>query len=255
MSANSIYYVYSYLRADGSPYYIGKGKGLRYKAPHGKLPVPPSDRIVFIEDNLTEEEAFDLEVELIAFYGRKDNGTGILRNRTDGGEGRSGGVVSESERLARSSRFREAMLLKWQDAEYRSEQYQIKKERMKDRWKDEEYRAKMSSSMSETWQDEHKRASIIDSMKTRWEDESYRQNVSSKVSNTIKNAWATEEYRTVRTQQVNDQWNDPDIRNKMIQGMKNAAKNIPIVECPHCGKKGKGSVMKRWHFDKCKKGA
>lgn len=23
-------------------------------------------------------------------------------------------------------------------------------------------------------------------------------------------------------------------------------------ECPHCGRKGKGAVMTRWHFDKCK---
>jgi len=25
-----------------------------------------------------------------------------------------------------------------------------------------------------------------------------------------------------------------------------------IVECPHCGKEGGNSQMKRWHFDKCK---
>jgi hypothetical protein len=25
-----------------------------------------------------------------------------------------------------------------------------------------------------------------------------------------------------------------------------------VRECPHCGKKGRGSVMFRYHFDKCK---
>jgi len=24
------------------------------------------------------------------------------------------------------------------------------------------------------------------------------------------------------------------------------------VECPYCGKKGKGGAMKRWHFDNCR---
>ena len=28
---------------------------------------------------------------------------------------------------------------------------------------------------------------------------------------------------------------------------------VPEVECPHCGVIGKSNVMKRWHFDNCKK--
>jgi len=46
-------------------------------------------KIKFAE-NLTEQEALDLEMELIALYGRRSNGTGILCNLTDGGEGPSG---------------------------------------------------------------------------------------------------------------------------------------------------------------------
>lgn len=95
----SKFYVYAFLRDKnsaggkrGSPYYIGKGSGVRAWSNSGratKKPVDPS-RIVLLKANLTESEAFDWEIFYIAHYGRLDNGTGILRNKTDGGEGVAG---------------------------------------------------------------------------------------------------------------------------------------------------------------------
>jgi hypothetical protein len=95
-----MYYTYAYLREDKTPYYIGKGKGKRiYNKMNGDIR-PPKDksRIIFLKKNLTEEEAFKHEIYMIDVFGRKDLGTGILRNRTNGGEGASGVLVNEETR-------------------------------------------------------------------------------------------------------------------------------------------------------------
>ena len=86
------FYSYLWLREDGSPYYVGKGSGRRAygRCNHGHLH-PPKDlsRIVLFPQD-SEAAAFKSEQDLIALFGRKDLGTGCLRNLTDGGEGASG---------------------------------------------------------------------------------------------------------------------------------------------------------------------
>ena len=81
-----MYYTYAYLRRDGTPYYIGKGKGRRAWQKHDRIPVPCEARILILKQNLTEAEAFRHEVFMIDALGRKDLGTGILRNLSPGGD-------------------------------------------------------------------------------------------------------------------------------------------------------------------------
>jgi hypothetical protein len=91
------YYTYAYLREDRTPYYIGKGKGNRAYRRRNKGIKPPKDksRILILKKNLTEEESFRHEIYMIAVFGRNDLGTGILHNKTDGGDGTSGWIPSE----------------------------------------------------------------------------------------------------------------------------------------------------------------
>lgn len=102
-------YNYDEYYFDHEPLYVGKGKGKqidrhiseakRNKNIHnthksGKIRHILSEGLepirFKIKENLSEQEAFDLEMELIKLIGRVDLGTGPLTNLTDGGEGTSG---------------------------------------------------------------------------------------------------------------------------------------------------------------------
>jgi hypothetical protein len=99
------FYVYTWVRQKdsatgptGSPYYIGKGKGNRAWRKNGPK---ESDRVIILACGLLETEAFLLETKLITEYGRKDLGTGILINLTNGGDGVSGAVQSDATKAKR----------------------------------------------------------------------------------------------------------------------------------------------------------
>jgi hypothetical protein len=94
------YYVYAYIRAsDSTPYYIGKGLGRRAWKKHKGVSIPnDKTKIIIIEYNLQEKVAHLYEIALIWWYGRKDNSSGILLNKTSGGDGSSGTVRTEETR-------------------------------------------------------------------------------------------------------------------------------------------------------------
>jgi len=107
-----MFYLYVVFRSNGTPCYVGKGKGDRWKA-HLKWSHNKQLRVIFdedqklnpiaiIRDNLTETEAMEYEKVFIKILGRKDKNEGPLVNLTDGGEGYAGGVHSEETRKKQS---------------------------------------------------------------------------------------------------------------------------------------------------------
>jgi hypothetical protein len=107
-----MFYTYAYLREDRTPYYIGKGSGKRLFVSHNGrdrkniIGVPPEERILILKENLTEKEAFKHEIYMISILGRKDLGNGILRNKSNGGEGNSGHKKSDEWKKNQSERMK-----------------------------------------------------------------------------------------------------------------------------------------------------
>lgn len=105
-----LFYTYLWMDRNGAPFYVGKGTGKRawqmtkrsrdFKAVHslGGCTVEIIDQFVL------ESEAFAHECMLIERYGRIEFG-GCLVNKTDGGEGPTGQIMSlESRDRIRAAR-------------------------------------------------------------------------------------------------------------------------------------------------------
>lgn len=105
LSLDHIFYVYAVFDKEGIIRYIGKGHGSRWKV-HRKTYCDAA--IVKIRDKLNEEEAFDVEKELIQLIGRQLDETGPLINRQVGG-GKAVWCTDKTRRLlSELSKRREA---------------------------------------------------------------------------------------------------------------------------------------------------
>ena len=195
------HYVYAYYDEQGQLYYVGKGKGRRYKGEH-RVEVPPKDRIKILHRNLTDEQACEIETQLIQRYGRKDIGTGILENRWSKGYPIGPDAIKTiskkvkiswqdpngNQRKAKSKRISISKKL-WQDPEYR-------KRNIRPKHKSEEFSRLRSKLQKAKWQDPSYKKMMIDRHKTK-------------------------SFKAKMSKIKSDSWKDPECRAKMIKGMKN----------------------------------
>jgi hypothetical protein len=196
------FYVYVLFRPwDGSPFYVGKGKGQRWSL-HEKLGdkhynsrmaniVRKANRLgleipkVKIRTDLTELEAFKIEMVFIGAIGRADKGLGPLINLTDGGDGPSGLVFSK-EAIAKISKKSKD---NWANPEIREKIIRNHStpeslfnigSAMRNKTHTEESKLKMSisSARNKPWLGKHFSsdhcAKIGAKNKTKWQDPEYR---------------------------------------------------------------------------------
>jgi len=126
------YYTYAYLREDGTPYYIGRGKHQKkskYRRMNTKfghsVSVPNEKRRIILKDNLSLNDANKHEIYMIFIFGKKYDGTGILRNLVDGGTG--GGVAGRKLSEETKNKIGNANRGKTRSEEHRRKNSEAKK--------------------------------------------------------------------------------------------------------------------------------
>lgn len=158
---NNIFYVYVHRKLTNNHiFYVGKGCGYRSHDKTGrndywnKIINKHGFSVEIVLKNLTESQAFNLEIELIKFYGRDR-----LCNLTDGGEGVSGAVFSESRIL----KIKEKSIKQWSDPINRLNQ----SIRIKDAFKNNlDYRKKHSESQKLRFSKPEEKLKLYNSIKS-----------------------------------------------------------------------------------------
>jgi len=246
------YYVYAYLREDGSPYYIGKGSGKR-AWDKGRYEVgKPTDpnRIIIVENNLTVTGSLALECWLIRWYGRIDKGTGILRNQTDGGDGGKGaekGSKLSDETKEKISKAHLGKTRQPMSEEAKKKLSESMKGKNVGKVRTDEHRALQSKKQKGKPRKPHtnetkQKLREINLGKTYTRSEEFKQKISASLKGKPKNREAVEKQRA----KIKGRVPTEEERKNYIAAMS------VLYKCEHCGKENTKGNHLRWHQDNCK---
>jgi hypothetical protein len=202
------FYVYEHRTQDtGRLFYIGKGKGDRATAKNGRnkywknVVAKHGYTVRFIEKDMSESDAFDLEVAAIDFC--KWAGC-RLANLTNGGDGSSGLLWNEDRRL------------KIQQSHGSKEFKQAISEQSKAKWADPEFHAKTSYAIKEAHSTPEALMAASKRSITNWNNPSYVE----KICKANKEAWNNAERKKAASEIMSKTWQNEEIRNKRIDGIK-----------------------------------
>ncbi|MCA0032759.1 GIY-YIG nuclease family protein [Mesorhizobium sp. B263B2A] len=229
-------YVYILHRPDGTPFYVGKGRGRRI-ASHERDITDKSDRsrkaniirsllrsgktIGYRIDRWVDSdlEALAREVELIAQLGRLDCGTGPLANATPGGEA---GMEIGTQAHARYCEARRS-----DDARRKASA------NSRSMWENEATRERIIAAVAEKWSDPHHKDARIAAMREGLSQPSVKEKLSAasnalwsnedhrhKVTLSTTEAWNDIAYREAITEATRLRWADPTGRTKMMAGQR-----------------------------------
>ena len=148
LSDEKVFYVYEwFIRDTNEVFYVGKGKGKRYKTISRRnkyfndIYNSHECDVRILIDGLTEKEAFDYEHDVILFL--KENTDYKLTNQSDGGEGCTGYHPTEEviEKMSRANKE------KWNDNSFRQKMLDIRND-PNGSYKSKSFREKISKIVS-----------------------------------------------------------------------------------------------------------
>ena len=165
------YYVYAhYVKGESQPFYIGKGKGNRYKDlsprnPSWEAYVAGRTVVAKILERFDDEQsALAREVELITEYGRRDIGTGCLTNRSSGGEFGWSGCEADRQQISN------AIKRLWQTDDYRRTMAEVHQRT--------EWREAAVNQIRKIWDTPETRDKLLESYRKRSDNPEYRKKLS-----------------------------------------------------------------------------
>lgn len=181
---NGQFYTYIFATPKGVPFYVGKGKGPRWTFGGNQWARRKARKIsseggrvrVLIFMASSEQAAFQREVQLIAAYGRRNNGTGVLCNLTDGGEGSAGMKHAEESRL----KIAAAVKKSWSNQDHKRSRSGPgnpmfgKPSAMRGRSQSDSARKKMSIAKRAFWSEEENRNRHSETAKRNWANSEIR---------------------------------------------------------------------------------